>query len=653
MSKRPRIKQADGSLLDLPLDAETIKGKKLDDLVQKDEDGYAEINGIYNISSLDSRNKKNGIIFNNVGYEVLLYSEEAKIGLATPDMIGGGDAEHFIHFPDTGRNGNGTFNSYEWSLPAYGGTILTDSMPIYTNNNITTSKNLEIYSDEDSDSELQPKNNDDIDATYYSKGILLYNNDTGEEHRLYYPEKTGTLALLEDLENIGGGGSGSSIELVATGTIFNSDTYQLSTNLENNKLYAYEVITESGYNITGTFFVNSNGMAEFAGLVYYSYDDATRRGMGVYSNGKLTFYLMDSDIEDSSTTPYTTLNIYEVRGGTSSSNNTSSGGLKLVESGTTTYDQETLVLQKPLENNKVYVINVVLADGGLSFIVTVSYGGIVTSTTPYYGVWGDYGKIECYDLKTIRVHFGIDGTSSGYEDFGEGTYEIYELAGGTSSAGAKLRKENYISSIRRREQVVSDFEDGVISGEPFIRFTQPVDIVVETPRTRTFKTNTASKPSLYRPIGGQRIFMDKEYLTFGDIFKLLFINFDFSTIDEVYNPSQASLGGRFRYLVFRDSQYSLENRLSSENIDVKGFYNKRVMFDFFNRERWISKQMTFILKPVINYEEIENDYGNHYTYLTGSHAIEIQIVLSYANRDSKNPNNNLQYLINYKIVELD
>lgn len=35
MSKRPRIKQADGSLLDLPLDAETIQGKGLNDLALK------------------------------------------------------------------------------------------------------------------------------------------------------------------------------------------------------------------------------------------------------------------------------------------------------------------------------------------------------------------------------------------------------------------------------------------------------------------------------------------------------------------------------------------------------------------------------------------------------------------------------------------
>ena len=35
MSKRPRIKQADGSLLDLPLDAETIKGKTLEEIALK------------------------------------------------------------------------------------------------------------------------------------------------------------------------------------------------------------------------------------------------------------------------------------------------------------------------------------------------------------------------------------------------------------------------------------------------------------------------------------------------------------------------------------------------------------------------------------------------------------------------------------------
>ena len=32
--------------------------------------------------------------------------------------------------------------------------------------------------------------------------ILVYNNDTGEEHRLYYPEKSGTIALVEDVESL-------------------------------------------------------------------------------------------------------------------------------------------------------------------------------------------------------------------------------------------------------------------------------------------------------------------------------------------------------------------------------------------------------------------------------------------------------------------
>ena len=37
MSKRPQIKQSDGSLLDLPLDAETLQGKDLSDLALKED----------------------------------------------------------------------------------------------------------------------------------------------------------------------------------------------------------------------------------------------------------------------------------------------------------------------------------------------------------------------------------------------------------------------------------------------------------------------------------------------------------------------------------------------------------------------------------------------------------------------------------------
>ena len=745
-------------------------------VVTKDEDGHAEINGIYNISSLDSRDEKSGIMFNNFGYEVLLYSEEAKIGLATPDMIDGGDIEHFIHFPDTGRtNGNGTLNSFEWYLPRCGGTILTDSMAISTNENITTYKNLVVYSDDDSDSDLQPKNNDDIDTTYYSKGILLYNNDTGEEHRLYYPEKTGTIALLEDLENIGGGGASGAtqLKLVATGTRDNSIdsdgtqcVYSLDTTLssEAGKLYyikrysdmlglttgtvvgfqhyasipvteyandesinaqiilrendvhiicytefandeldeleVYEIQSMASTGASGGLKLVSSGKFTMANyncellIENLTLKDNTLYALNIYNNpdgayDKLMFYTTTNGLYDNNpvlicdeneeyvignlvyeynkiiriNSPYgsrliyedgANYELYEVQGGSSggSGNTSASGGLKLVESGTTTYGDTSIQLQKnPFEKEKVYIINVKLEDGSISFIYIENKYGVSTSSTPYFDPLDSFLSISYVgttDSGSLYVSILSTKESAVFED---GTYEIYELAGGTSSAGAKLRKENYIDKISRRSRVVSDFEDGVISEEPFIEFTQPVDIVVETPRTKTFKTNTASKPSLYRPIGGQRVFTEREYLTFADIFELL--SADLSTISEVYNPSQSSQGKGCRYLVFRDSQYSVENRLLSENIDVKGYYNSRVMRDFFIRERWVSKQMTFILKPVINYEEIENDYGNHYTYLTGSHAIEIQIILSYNNNDGKNPNDNLQYLINYKIVELD
>ena len=63
-------------------------------------------------------------------------------------------------------------------------------------------------------------------------------SDTGVKYNWELPEKSGTIALLEDLEGLGGGGS-SGLKLVATGTVTDAESGEvnLSSSLSSGKLY--------------------------------------------------------------------------------------------------------------------------------------------------------------------------------------------------------------------------------------------------------------------------------------------------------------------------------------------------------------------------------------------------------------------------------
>lgn len=56
---------------------------------------------------------------------------------------------------------------------------------------------VKVYSD---NADMQnPPTDEDIDATYYSKGIEVENADSGDVFSLYFPQKTGTIALTSDI----------------------------------------------------------------------------------------------------------------------------------------------------------------------------------------------------------------------------------------------------------------------------------------------------------------------------------------------------------------------------------------------------------------------------------------------------------------------
>lgn len=69
------------------------------------------------------------------------------------------------------------------------------------NKDLTTMGKLRILSD-NGDISNAPSTND-IDATFYAQGIAIEDCDTGDTNYLYFPQKTGTLATLDDIQEGG------------------------------------------------------------------------------------------------------------------------------------------------------------------------------------------------------------------------------------------------------------------------------------------------------------------------------------------------------------------------------------------------------------------------------------------------------------------
>lgn len=277
------------------------------------------------------------------------------------------------------------------------------------------------------------------------------------------------------------------------------------------------------------------------------------------------------------------------------------------------------------------------------------------------------GGVESEDVLNIieenasQVDSMTVGTSDNYDTTSDTqvptTKAVQTMIDVGSSSTQSLKKENYIDTILGRKIIVNTFNEigiKMITDESIIKFTKEVDIVVEYPRYKKVNKRTIeSKPSLYRAIGGRRLFKSVTGLSMNDIFSLFlsekYMGYLTGGIDSVINPSQNYELGGYRYLEFYSNEFAYGYPISSTELNTLTGLNGRTIQEFVEQKRHTSRKMKFVLKPVTNFETIIHLEGEHHTYLTGTHALEVTVVLSY-NNDEKSY---LKYLFGFKIVKLD
>ena len=96
------------------------------------------------------------------------------------------------------RHVNETGVYHQYVFPDKSGTFVVTNDDGNISGNMIIEGKLIVYSD-NGDIPNAPSTND-IDAKFYAQGISLYDNDAEREHYLYFPQKTGTLATTDDID---------------------------------------------------------------------------------------------------------------------------------------------------------------------------------------------------------------------------------------------------------------------------------------------------------------------------------------------------------------------------------------------------------------------------------------------------------------------
>lgn len=96
---------------------------------------------------------------------------------------------------------------------------------------------VKVQDDANNYSGIDNFDGEDIDTTYYSKGLYVFNADTSEEYNLSFPAKSGTLATTDDIET-----SKYAYTYVNTTTYTTLDSFLTSTG-ESQYIYLYPIDT--------------------------------------------------------------------------------------------------------------------------------------------------------------------------------------------------------------------------------------------------------------------------------------------------------------------------------------------------------------------------------------------------------------------------
>lgn len=142
------------------------------------------------------------------------------------------------------------YDGSNWKALSGGGSAeIPDNLTI---DSITLTEKLSVYSDGE---ELEGHLFDgDIDTSYYSQGISIYNNDYDTVNYLYYPpDKTGTIALLEDIPTLTDRTSATNLSSTGTNGLTERAIYyglpQIngSRSFASSSFYAPTSVGTSGY----------------------------------------------------------------------------------------------------------------------------------------------------------------------------------------------------------------------------------------------------------------------------------------------------------------------------------------------------------------------------------------------------------------------
>lgn len=165
-----------------------------------DSDG----NDIWRFAEINTFNSNYFYVDNDKDVAICISASNEEFSIQTTSLDPNDKSSHSTQYKNGEINYHIGGEKYIYTFPIETGTFVVateyDGEDYVIDKNITLARSLTIYSDY-GDIHNAPSTND-IDARFYAQGIMLSDNDAESEYYLYFPQKTGTLATLEDLGDI-------------------------------------------------------------------------------------------------------------------------------------------------------------------------------------------------------------------------------------------------------------------------------------------------------------------------------------------------------------------------------------------------------------------------------------------------------------------